>query len=673
MKIPTSLVWLLGSAVLTAQDPPAPAGGFSATRTTFTIAFSDLGTTDLDIYLPTVAPGPNGWPGVHVMHGGGGHRRIPAVTEIGWYLAAAGYAVYAYDGRPIVDQERDFLDSVEVHGLAQAAVPGLIDPARLCVTGLSGGGRKSYGAAAWSGKPLPPSLTTSLVSTHPVVLAIAPEIAALDATEFNVPGGVMVADSAVVGKPSTDPWITAIAAGDFATLRNLIDTPFNQDLLAELQTSTVPILSMLAMQDFKVFGNMSIDALAALPPRPQRLFLSTGGHSTVGNTMERALMQDLRRRWFDRYAKGIQSGVDLEPLVEVGMQPASTAQHLNIGTTWEHRQSDTWQPPATTRLHLVGAQSLSQTPPAAVNLTNVVNHVVPVGYDINAYIDLGGPGPGAGLEPLTVLANIAPDFEDFATAPLPEDMELLGRPAVELTVSDTTGVFQLTAILGHVDPSNTTHWITAGTTGHRGGSPGVMTMRIELGDVGQIVPAGHRLRLRLTNVCDIDAPGSRRIRYVPYFSSTNTRLEIGPGNANWLDLPLIPYRPDLLPRLAPVTATGGFNHTMLLRGGAARAGQIYLTVVGCSGEAPGSVIGGLPAPINLDWCTGIAFGAVNTVYFPQNLGTLDAAGEGFPGFALPPAFSPLVEGFRFTFAGVVFDPAGAVEGFAGPATLVIEP
>ncbi len=112
---------------------------------------------------------------------------------------------------------------------------------------------------------------------------------------------------------------------------------------------------------------------------------------------------------------------------------------------------------------------------------------------------------------------------------------------------------------------------------------------------------------------------------------------------------------------------------MLLRGGTARASQVYLTVVGCSGEAPGSLTGGLPAPINLDWCTGIAFGAINTVYFPFNLGTLDAAGEATPGFALPPAFSPLVEGFRFTFTSIVFDPAGGVEGFAGPATLLIDP
>jgi hypothetical protein len=298
---------------------------------------------------------------------------------------------------------------------------------------------------------------------------------------------------------------------------------------------------------------------------------------------------------------------------------------------------------------------------------------VPAGYDVVAYIDLGGPGPGGGLEPLTVLANIAPDNEVFGTPPLAGDMEIVGRPVVELTVTDTTGFFQLTAVLGHADATGTTHWITAGTAGNRSGVAGQTTMRIELGDVAQVVPEGNSLRLRITNICDINGPGFRRIRYVPYFTSTSTRLDIGPGAVNYLDLPMRPYQADLSPRLARVTAASGFAHAMDLSGSMVRAGRGYLVLAGCSGEAPGTTLLGQPVPLNIDWCTSVAIGALNTPFLPMTLGALDALGNATPGFTLSANIAPAAVGLRLSFVGVVFDPAGAIDVIGGPAILVIDP
>ncbi|MCU0866581.1 MAG: hypothetical protein MUC36_22580 [Planctomycetes bacterium] len=668
MNTPTrSLLLSVFTAALLAQDPPTPPGGFAVAVNTVMITFSDGISTGMDIYTPVAVAGPTGWPGVLVMHGADGTKNLPDVTAAANYLAAAGYVTYAYTGPNRNTQERDLLDSAESHGFAQALVVGTtIDPARLAVTGFSGGGRKSYSAAAWSGRPLP---LAGFVTHHPVVLAVASEFATLDSTENSVPGGVMVSDSVIIDKPIGHPWLLEIHAGNYAGLQTLLDTPFNQSLLANLATSTVPVFAMFAMQDFKITNNPSIDAFVNLTQGPKRLYQSTGGHSTVHNGMERAFQQDLRRRWFDRYLKGILNGVELEPMVEVGMQPTSTPLHLNTATIWEHRSDTAWPPAlASTRFHMVGTQGLSDVPPAAVNLTNVVNHVVPAGYDVDDYVT-----GGAGLAPAAVTANIVPSTETFTTLPLTEAIEILGRPTVNLTVNDSTGLYQLTAVLAHQDPAGVVHWITAGTNGNRSGVAGMSQLSIDMVDVGQIVPAGNRLVLRITNVADIRGPGFRRIRIVPYFESTTTRLLIGPANNNFVDLPMRPYRAALLPRIAQVSAAAGFAHPMQLRGGALRAGQNYLVQIGASGEAPGFLQNGVQVPLNFDALTGIGLALVNTALLPNTAGVLDAAGNANPGFALPAGIAPALAGFRFTFVGQILDAGGLCEVVGGPATLVIAP
>lgn len=504
---------------------------------------------------------------------------------------------------------------------------------------------------------------------YPAVRAVAPEIAPVDSTETSVPGGVMVSDHVIIDKPIGHPWLAEIKVGNYAGLRTLVDTPFNQSLLANLATTQVPVLAMFAMQDFKIVNNSSINAFFSLLPGQKRLYHSTGGHSTVDNAMERSFQQDLRRRWFDRYLKGIANGVELEPMVEVGMQPTSTPLHLNPATIWEHRSDTTWPPaPASTRFHLVGTQGLSDVPPAALDITNVVNHVVPAGYDVDDYV-----AGGAGLAPVAVTANIAPSTETFATQPLTEPIEILGRPTVHLTVNDPTGIYQLTAVLAHQDPAGVVHWITAGTNGTRNGVAGVSQLSIDMVDVGQIVPAGHRLVLRITNLADIRGPGFRRIRIVPYFESTSTLIFIGPATQNFVDIPSRPYRAALLPRIAQVSATAGFAHSMQLRGGALRAGQSYLLALGVSGEAPGFPLNGVPVPMNFDAISGIGLTMLNTPILPNSVGVLDANGNANPGLALPAALAPLFTGLRFTMVGLVIDAGGLCEVVGGPATLVIAP
>ncbi|MBL9077865.1 MAG: hypothetical protein JNL08_10200 [Planctomycetes bacterium] len=656
---------------LLAQDPPAPPGGFAVSVQTTVITFSDHMIANLDLYTPNAAAGPTGWPGVLVLPDAGGTKNDAAVVAAATQLAAAGYVAYAFTDpvRLTPTPERTLLDSAESHLLAQLNVVGTtIDAARLAVTGFGAGGDEAFAAAAWSGLALP---QTGFVTVYPPVLAIAPQLAQVDLPENAVPAMTMVADHFVIGRQTVplDFYLLLASSTAFPALHDLLETDYTDDLLTNLGTSTVPVLSMVAMQDTELVTRFGIDALLSLPQGPKRLFLSTGGHGTVPNAMETAVMHDLRRRWFDRFVKGIPNGIDLEPPVEVAMQPPSTAQHLDPSAKWEHRTATEWPPAiATTRWHLAGTQALQSQPPTVANLTNVIQHVVPVGYNLIDYVD-----NGAGLAPNSVSANIAPSQQVFFSPPLTETIEILGRPEVTITVDDTTGDFQLTAVLAHQDPTGTVHWITSGTDVEFAGFPDTYTRTIELADVGQIVPAGNRLVVRIQNLADMQGPGTRRIRIVPQFSSTQSTLQIGPGNDNFLDLPQRPYTAALLPHLAHVSAAPGFAHAMQLRAGAARAGRDYLLALGVTGAAPGFVLDGVQVPMNFDAFTGIGLSLVNTPILPNSAGVLDAAGNADTGFQLPGSIASLLQGLRFTFTGIVYDAGGLCDVVGGPATLVIDP
>jgi hypothetical protein len=665
--------------LLLAQDPPAPPGGFAIVETPDQdIVWSDGYRTRVDTYRPAVMPPATGWPGVMAMHGGGGDRKIPTIVGIGRYLAARGYVVHAYDcsfeGETLVlnpgwptprGEDRVLLDSAESHGAVQALLPGFIDGARLAVTGTSLGGKHALQAAGWSGRALP---LAGAVTHYPVVRACAPEIASVDALGDNLHGGVLVSDEYVEGRPPTDPLLLLLDVEDYPGILTLSQASITAQTLGMVGTSTVPLFTMLAWQDFKHQNNRSVDAVAGFT-QPRRLFLTAGGHSTPMNQHERALMQDLRRRWFDRYLKGVANGVELETAVEAAVEPDQPA-YLDLGSIWEHRRSPTWPPAGTSQtFYLRGNRSLTAVPPPAPEVGVNLNHVVPAGYSAQEYV-----AQGAGEAPARVFARITRLAFDYDTVPMPQPMELVGRSGVELHVGDTTGTFQLSASLFHVEPGGAEHPITIGTEGRRGTAPGAQLLRIELADCAHVIPAGNRLRLRLLNLADHQAPSYRRVRYVPYFTSTNTTVRVEPGAASRLVLSLRPYETNLRPRLGVASVAAGINHGMSLNGGPARAGFLAVTLLGQSGEAPGIPLPGLPPlPVQIDALTQLGLLSLGTPAFPDFLAVLNASGRATPTLRVPPAAAGALLGLRFTFGGVVFDPALALESVFGPTTLVIDP
>lgn len=108
---------------------------------------------------------------------------------------------------------------------------------------------------------------------------------------------------------------------------------------------------------------------------------------------------------------------------------------------------------------------------------------------------------------------------------------------------------------------------------------------------------------------------------------------------------------------ASIPATGG-TQTWRFTAGAARAGSFYLVVGSLSGTAPGFVQGGVTIPLAFDFWTSLSQQSANSAVYLNSLGTLDAAGAGAAGFALPWNV-PFLRGALFHHAVLVLDPATA--------------
>lgn len=665
-------------AALVAQDPPPPPGGFAVVeRLDQLVTWSDGFRTRMDLYRPGIAAPVTGWPGVLAVHGGAENRKTALIRGLSRYLASRGYVVYAYDvsgdgdtialnpGWPTPrGEDRVLLDSAESHGLARAILPATIDAGRLAVTGNSQGGKHSLEAAAWSGRALP---LAGFVATYPLVRAIAPEIAPLDPMSTSLPGGVLIADELVNGRPATDPIVQLLQVEDYAGIVAWGSGQQTAQTLGLLRTSTVPTFAMLAWQDMKHQPLRSIDAFASLS-MTRRLFLTTGGHSTPFNDVERALQQELRGRWFDRFLKGIDNGVVREANVEVAVEPDGPA-YLDLGSAWEHRQFAQWPPALPNQtFYLRSAGRLLATVPPAVEAGPSFAHRIAAGYTPTRYVT-----QGSGRAPGQVYASIPRIDRVFETAPVPADSELVGRASLELHLDDSTGTVQLSAELSRIDPSGAPTFLTMGTGALRGVGAGRRVLRFDLNDVAHAVPAGHRLRLTLMNLATHRPPSEHRVRFVPFFTPTDTTVVIEPAAASRISLPLRPYVTNLRPRLAAASASLGIDHRMQVNGGAARAGWLAVTVFGLSGEAPGIPLPGLstPVPVVFDAWTNLAFSLLGTAVLPNCATFLDANGRATPGMRLPAMNVGPLLGERVTFAGVVIDPAGAFESSFGPVTLTV--
>lgn len=286
----------------------------------------------------------------------------------------------------------------------------------------------------------------------------------------------------------------------------------------------------------------------------------------------------LRRRWFDRWMKGLANGVDDEPPVRIfvmggGSGRRNAAGRLDHGGRW--RAAAAWPLPETrwTRLYLHADRTLGAAAPEAgvASLAYVFDPRDPV-PTVGGAISSGEPVMRAGAydqresaaafgarPPFRALAE-RPDVLVFATPPLERDLEVTGPVALRLWVASDAPDTDVTAKLIDLHPPgadypagfamNLTEGVLRLRYRDSWEHPALMTpgeiyaVTVELFPTGNLFKRGHRLRLDISSSnfphFDVNPNSGEPEGAMERPRIARNRIFVGAAHPSHLLLPVIP-------------------------------------------------------------------------------------------------------------------------------------
>jgi len=239
-------------------------------------------------------------------------------------------------------------------------------------------------------------------------------------------------------------------------------------------------------------------------------------------------------RWWDFWLKGRDTGIMKEPQIAVYMQHWH-APDLNLQTVpGDWRNEERWPPPEAKAqtLYLGSGHFLGNSAPSAT-------------VDSLRYVPSAGVEVGFWWGDLTVDQRPADAFSlVYDSAPLTEELAILGRAETELQVSAPAPLADWFARLSDVAPDGTITLVTGGgINGAQRDSqinptdiePGKnYSLKIKLHLASWVFPKGHRIRLAVSN------SWWPTIWSTPYPMTTS--LFVGGENASRLVLPVVPVK-----------------------------------------------------------------------------------------------------------------------------------
>jgi predicted acyl esterase len=248
-------------------------------------------------------------------------------------------------------------------------------------------------------------------------------------------------------------------------------------------------------------------------------------------------------RWFDHWLKGRDTGVERDPRLVIYMQHWHPPDPNLENVPGEWRREDSWPPkdakPST--LFLQSSHLLAET--TAHSDTHRLKYVPSIGVEAGFWWGelLSDPRP---VDAFSLV---------YDSAPLPDDVAILGRPHALLRASATAPLADWFARLSDVAPDGTVTQITgAGIDGAQRDSmsaprdlePGkVYPLDIEMHLTSWIFPKGHRIRVAISNALwPMMLP-------TPY--SMTTSLELGGSDGSRIVLPVVPEHGVAPPAFSP--------------------------------------------------------------------------------------------------------------------------
>ena len=208
-------------------------------------------------------------------------------------------------------------------------------------------------------------------------------------------------------------------------------------------------------------------------------------------------------RWWDHWLKGIDRGIMAEPAYRVWMQESVDPQPSYEERPGRWVAEAAWPSSRTLKQRLfLNPGRLEPAPTQAARLA--FSSPQTTGLMAGEWCAFGAEGE----MPLEQRPDDGRSLT-FDTGPLPERLEILGAPVVELDLAADEADALLAVRLNDVQPDGTSTLVTYGLLNltHRDGheqpealDPGsLQRIRLQLNDIAHAFPAGHRLRLALSS------------------------------------------------------------------------------------------------------------------------------------------------------------------------------
>jgi len=464
---------------------------------------------DLDVRWPDGTAPAGGWPVVFWGHGAGGDKTNSAGNAARY--ADEGYVTLAWTNRTTASNPSPDTLAADLIALktwlvddfqTEAGVTAPVDPARFGITGGSFGGYTS-----WSGGLLSGAFATIVPfgwGFHFFVESIT-----LNGSIDRITGGPR---AALFPTPYDDVSLQAAFDAAFASAMGAFDD------------CTIPVMTQVGMLDARTGGTYALHDYEALAAAPNRfLYMGTGGHGTPET--DDAFRRDLRDRWFAHFLKDEANGIDAELPIQLAL----------LGTN-EHLAYASWPPPdqSTTTLWLRAPGALAPSAPTgAAAPATIVND--PGSFE---WADAVPNFP-----PLSIRNNVPREVVAWQTAPLTDEALMIGEPTVRLELSGTGSRYQVNVHL-YDQQDGQDPLLLATTSATAGTSPTVVDLTMSL--TARRIPAGHRLRLEVTNRDDQDldytngyTPEQETLRHIPFFELSTTEIHHDVARPSSLTLPLV--------------------------------------------------------------------------------------------------------------------------------------
>jgi uncharacterized protein len=272
---------------------------------------------------------------------------------------------------------------------------------------------------------------------------------------------------------------------------------------------------------------------------PKKVLVGPWNHAVPDVAIPGPRIDYLREvvRWLDHWCRGRDTGIMAEPPVVLYVQHAEPPIVDRLESAGEWRGETSWPPPGANErtLHLGESGTLLAEPDGSDGVDAYeYNPAVGVAAGLwSGGIQFGLPGDQRPDEAFSLV---------YTSAPLADDVVVLGRPRAVLHVSSSACVMGFAATLADVAPDGASHLVTKGMlNATRRDSfhepkpivPGeAMEIDVELDATAWRFPSGHRIRLA---VASADWPN-----VWPTPERGMNQVHRGPGGPSRLVLPVAP-------------------------------------------------------------------------------------------------------------------------------------